>query len=133
MDHDFRKMELKTVCNEKAVYSFADLNELDIPFKIKRIYFIQDCLCQSMNGLHGGGHVAEQNFHKEGEKFLIMAKGKCTVVIDNGNGKEDVMLEAPAGGMYIGNCVLCGLKDFSEDALLIVASSTRLACTPNFR
>lgn len=108
----FKKVELKTLANEKATYSFCELKEY-IDWEVKRVYYIQKC--KEATGQHC--HFIEQ-------EFFIMAQGSCTAIIDRGNGKEDVVLQGPGDGIIVGNHVWHGFKDFSEDALVLALSST---------
>ncbi|KKS71252.1 MAG: WxcM domain-containing protein [Candidatus Magasanikbacteria bacterium GW2011_GWE2_42_7] len=109
---DFRKISLNTLVNEKATYTFNELKEY-IDWEVKRVYFIQNC--KEATGQHC--------HYKENEMF-IMAKGSCTAIIDQGNGKEDVILNGPGDAIVTGALVWHGFKDFSDDALLIALSST---------
>jgi len=108
----FKKFSLKKLENEKALYSFAELKEY-IEYEIRRIYFIQNCK-----------QATGQHCHKIEEEMFVMAKGRCTAVIDRGNGKENILLEAPSDAIYVGSYVWHGFKDFSDDALLLALSST---------
>lgn len=108
----FKKFVLKKIENERALYSFAELKDF-IEFPVKRVYFIQNCR-----------EATGQHCHKVEEEMFIMVKGKCTAIIDRGQGKEDMMLTAPADAVYVGNFVWHGFKDFSDDAVLLALSST---------
>ena len=108
----FKKFSLKKLENEKALYSFAELKEY-IEYEIRRIYFIQNCK-----------QATGQHCHKIEEEMFVMAKGRCTAVIDRGSGKENILLEAPSDAIYVGSYVWHGFKDFSDDALLLALSST---------
>jgi len=112
MNLDFRQSKLKVVSNERAVYSFAELYQF-IDFEVKRIYFIQNCVQNT-----------GQHCHKEENELFIMVKGKCTAIIDRGNGKEEIPFESPGDAMYVGAYVWHGFKDFTEDAVLLACSST---------
>lgn len=112
MQLNFQKLNLKTIKNELATYSFAELKDF-IPFTVKRVYFVQECR-----------EATGQHCHKVEEEMFIMVKGSCAAVIDRGNGKEDVPLVAPSDAIYVGNYVWHGFKDFSDDAVLLALSST---------
>lgn len=112
MNLTFKKFILKKVENERALYAFAELKDF-IEFPIKRVYFIQNCR-----------EATGQHCHKVEEEMFIMVKGKCTAIIDRGQGKEDMVLTAPADAIYVGNFVWHGFKDFSDDAVLLALSST---------
>ena len=108
----FQKYQLKIIKNEKAVYSFAELKDY-IDFDVKRVYSIQDC-----SGATG------QHCHKQEKEFFMMQCGSCVAIIDQGKGKEDIVLRGPGDAIYVGNYVWHGFKNFSPNALLIALSST---------
>lgn len=109
---EFKQLDLKTITNERATYSFCELKDY-VDFDIKRVYYIQDC------------HEATgQHCHMEEKELFIMVRGTCTAVIDRGDGKEDIPFAGPGDAMYVGNHVWHGFKDFSEDAILLACSST---------
>lgn len=112
MELIFKKMDLKIVKNERAIYSFAELKDL-IDFEVKRVYFLQDFHADT-----------GQHCHKIEKELFIMQRGTCTAIIDRGNGKEDVVLSGPGDAIYVGAYVWHGFKDFSTDAVLMALSST---------
>ena len=108
----FKKVQLKIIQNERATYSFAELKDF-IDFEVKRVYFIQNCK-----------EVTGQHCHKTEKEMFIMQKGSCVAVIDQGNGKEDILLSGPGEAICVGNYVWHGFKDFSPEAILLALSST---------
>jgi len=108
----FKQSKLKIIKNEKATYSFAELFEF-IDFVPKRIYFIQDCK-----------EATGQHCHKIERELFVMARGTATAIIDQGNGKEEIVFSGPGDAIYASNYVWHGFKNFSPDALMIAVSST---------
>ncbi len=86
----------------------------DIPFKIKRVYYMYDTLPGVRRGYHA---------HKSLEQILFCVKGSCKVLLDNGSDKKIVHLEKPYEGLYIPNNMWREMYDFSEDAVLMVLAS----------
>lgn len=86
----------------------------NIPFEIKRIYYIFDTLEGVSRGFH-----AHQNL----QQVLICVKGSCRVLLDDGCHKENVILENPYTGLLIENLVWREMHDFSEDCVLLVLAS----------
>ena len=86
----------------------------DIPFEIKRVYYMYD----TGEGVRRGYHA-----HKSLEQILICIHGSCKILLDNGNEKKIVSLEKPYEGLYINNDIWREMYDFSEDAVLIVLAS----------
>ena len=86
----------------------------DIPFEIKRVYYMYD----TGEGVHRGFHA-----HKSLEQILICIHGSCKVLLDNGSEKKIVSLEKPYEGLYIANDMWREMYDFSRDAVLLVLAS----------
>ncbi|MCI8377735.1 MAG: WxcM-like domain-containing protein [Lachnospiraceae bacterium] len=86
----------------------------DIPFEIKRVYFMYD----TKKDVHRGFHA-----HKNLEQILICIHGSCKVLLDNGKEKKIVSLEKPYEGLYVSSNMWCEMYDFSEDAVLLVLAS----------
>lgn len=51
----------------------------DIPFEIKRVYYMYDTIDGVRRGLHA---------HKSLEQILICIHGSCKILLDNGNEKK---------------------------------------------
>ncbi len=86
----------------------------DIPFEIKRVYYMYD----TKEGVHRGFHA-----HKSLEQILICIHGSCKILMDNGTEKKVVSLEKPYEGLYISNAIWREMYDFSPDAVLLVLAS----------
>lgn len=86
----------------------------DIPFKVKRLYYMYDTL----PGVTRGGHA-----HKKLEQILICIHGSCKIRLDNGVEKKIVPLEKPYEGLYISNDMWREMFDFSPNAVLLVLAS----------
>ncbi|MCG6320086.1 FdtA/QdtA family cupin domain-containing protein [Vibrio alginolyticus] len=86
----------------------------NIPFDIKRIYYIFD----TQSGLASGFHA-----HYDLEQVAICMKGSVTFVIDDGTTKETVTLSSPDVGMHIKGLKWREMHDFSEDCVLMVVAS----------
>lgn len=86
----------------------------DIPFEIKRVYYMYD----TGEGVRRGFHA-----HKSLEQILICIHGSCKILMDNGQEKKVVPLEKPYEGLYISNAIWREMYDFSEDAVLMVLAS----------
>lgn len=86
----------------------------DIPFEIKRVYYMYD----TKEGVRRGFHA-----HKSLEQILICIHGSCKILLDNGNEKKIVSLERPYEGLYVANSMWREMYDFSPDAVLMVLAS----------
>ena len=86
----------------------------DIPFDIKRIYYIFDTKSSVVRGHHA---------HKTLEQMLVCVSGSCTIVLDDGENRNEVVLSDPSSGLYVGPNIWHEMKDFSEGAVLLVLAS----------
>lgn len=86
----------------------------DIPFEIKRVYYMYD----TKQGVRRGFHA-----HKTLEQILVCIHGSCKILLDNGSQKKIVPLEKPYEGLYIANDIWREMYDFSADAVLMVLAS----------
>lgn len=86
----------------------------DIPFKIKRVYYMYDTMADVVRGHHA---------HKSLEQILICIHGSCKIKLDNGEEKKVVPLEKPYEGLYVPHSMWREMYDFSSDAVLLVLAS----------
>ena len=86
----------------------------EVPFKIKRVYYMYD----TGEGVRRGFHA-----HKCLEQILICVHGSCKILLDNGTEKEIVPLDKPYEGLYVSNDMWREMYDFSPDAVLMVLAS----------
>lgn len=86
----------------------------DIPFKVKRVYYIYDTLPNVIRGYHA---------HKNLKQILICIHGSCKIRLDNGKEQEIVPLDKPYEGLFVDNNMWREMYDFSEDAVLLVLAS----------
>ena len=86
----------------------------DIPFRIKRVYYMYSTLEGVVRGRHA---------HKKLEQILVCINGSCKIRLDNGKEKKVVALEKPYEGLYVSNDMWREMFDFSLDAVLVVFAS----------
>ena len=86
----------------------------EIPFDIKRVYYIYD----TKKGVRRGFHA-----HKNLKQILICIKGSCKIHIDDGTETKEILLNCPEKGLYLSNYIWREMYDFSHDAVLLVLAS----------
>jgi len=87
----------------------------EIPFNIKRIYYMYD----TGEGVRRGYHA-----HKALEQILVCVHGECKVLLDDGREKKIVHLDKPYEGVYLAHNIWREMYDFSSDAVLLVLASS---------
>ena len=86
----------------------------DLPFEIKRVYYIYDTLPGVRRGFHA---------HLQLQQILLCVNGSCKIHLDNGYETAEVLLDKPNEGLYISNDMWREMYDFSEGAVLLVLAS----------
>ncbi|PSU26659.1 WxcM-like domain-containing protein [Photobacterium aquimaris] len=86
----------------------------NIPFDIKRVYYIFD----TKKGVARGFHA-----HKDLQQIAICVKGSCRFILDNGVQRESILLDQPNKGLLINSIIWREMHDFSEDCVLMVLAS----------
>ena len=95
--------------------SLVSLEEFNnIPFEIKRVYYIFD----TKPGVSRGFHA-----HKNLEQVLVCVSGSCDVLFDDGKEKETFHLNKPSQGIFIDKMIWHEMHNFSEDCVLMVLAS----------
>lgn len=86
----------------------------NIPFDIKRTYYIFGTQADVSRGFHA---------HKNLSQVLICVSGSCRILLDNGKTKESVVLNRPDQGLLIKDLIWREMHDFSPDCVLLVLAS----------
>ena len=91
-------------------------NNTQIPFEIKRIYWVYDV----PGGESRGGHA-----YKETEEFVIALSGSFDVIVDDGKDKNTYHLNRSYYGLYIPKGVWRVMDNFSTNSLALEFASTK--------
>ena len=86
----------------------------DIPFRIKRVYYMYDTITGVRRGFHA---------HKKLKQILICTSGSCKIHLDNGKETAEVLLDKPYEGLYVTNDMWREMYDFTPNAVLMVLAS----------
>ena len=89
-------------------------NDKEIPFEIKRVYYMYDTLPGVRRGFHA---------HKTLKQILICTSGSCKIHLDDGISTAEVTLDKPYEGLLIDSELWREMYDFSPDAVLMVLAS----------
>ena len=83
----------------------------NIPFDIKRVYYIFGTKEGSRRGFHA---------HKKLKQVLVCVAGSCKILLDDGKSKQDISLDNPNKGLLIESMIWREMFDFSPDCVLMV-------------
>jgi dTDP-4-dehydrorhamnose 3,5-epimerase-like enzyme len=86
----------------------------NIPFEIKRVYYILESNRDTSRGFHA---------HKNLQQVAVCVAGSCRFILDDGKSRESITLNSPAMGLYINNNKWREMYDFSSDCVLMVLAS----------
>ncbi|SES84693.1 WxcM-like, C-terminal [Natronincola peptidivorans] len=86
----------------------------EIPFLIKRVYYIYNVPEEIERGFHA---------HRKLEQVLICMNGSVDIKVDNGYEQEIIRLNDPAKGLYIGPHTWREMLSFDASTVLVVLAS----------
>ena len=110
---DCKIVELPIVHNEAGNITVLE-NNSNIPFAIKRVYYLYDVPM----GVERGGHG-----HYALQQYVIAASGSFTFVLDDGRKKKEVFLNHPNKALHIVPGIWREMKDFSSGSVCLVLAS----------
>jgi hypothetical protein len=87
---------------------------IDIPFEIKRVFYLYDI---------PGGEDRGAHAHRKCHQFLIAGSGSFNVLVDDGNNKRTFNLNRPYYGLYIPPGIWASEIGFSSGSICIALTS----------
>ena len=108
-----KKLTFLTKGDERGNLIALEENK-NIPFDIKRVYYIFD----NKEGVRRGFHA-----HKNLEQVLVCVNGSCEILLDDGKEKSIIKLENRNEGLFIEKLVWREMFNFSADCVLMVLAS----------
>jgi len=111
--NDCRIIELPKIADPRGNLTFVE-GERNIPFTIKRVYYLYDV---------PGGAVRAGHGHKKLEQFMIAISGSFDVLLDDGFEKRQVHLDRSFYGLYISPMTWREINNFSSGSVCVVMAS----------
>ena len=106
-------IELPKIHNRAG--NITAINNLqEVPFEIKRVYYLYDI----PGGEARGGHA-----HKALDQLLIAATGSFDITLDDGKSKKTVFLNRPNFGLLIKPGIWRDISNFSSGSICLVLAS----------
>jgi hypothetical protein len=113
--YDCHVLPLSKIHNPAGNMTFVE-SGLNIPFDIKRIYYLYDI----PGGETRGGHA-----HKELFQIIVAASGSFEVLLDDGKNKKIVRLNRPNFGLLVVPGIWRELFEFSSGTICMVLASLK--------
>lgn len=89
-------------------------NRKEIPFEVKRVYYIYRTEVDVSRGFHA---------HKNLKQVAFAISGTCEMILDDGENRKKVTLDSPTKGILIENFIWREMHNFSKDCVLLVLAS----------
>ncbi len=107
-------LEFSDLGDERGNLVVVEGDGCDIPFQIKRVFYIYGSDNKVIRGQHA---------NRKTEFIMINVCGKSKVKVDNGYEQKIIELDRPRMGLYLPTMVWKDMYDFSEDSVLLVLAS----------
>ena len=86
-------------------------SNIDIPFSIKRVFYVYGVRDQNNRGEHS---------HHKTEQIIICLNGKLEVLCDDGVNKKKYLLESPQQALYIPAMIWDEQNYLTDDTVMLV-------------
>lgn len=110
--HDCKIINIRKYTDNRGYLSVIE-GDLDIPFEIKRIYYLYN-VPEEARGAHA---------HKQLQQLMVATSGSVHVTMDDGREKKTFVLDKPWKGLLVVPGLWRTLTDFSGGAVCMVLAS----------
>jgi len=114
IDEQYRIFDFRDFGDERGKLYVIEGEGMDIPFDIKRVFYMYDSDSTVIRGQHA---------NRETEFVLINVSGTSKVRIDNGTESRIILLDRPGIGLYLSSMLWKDMYDFSANSVLLVLAS----------
>jgi len=111
--YDCTILQLPVVHNEAGNITALN-NDMEIPFEIKRVYYLYDV----PGGENRGGHG-----HKALHQLILAGSGSFDITVDDGRIRRTFQLNRPDYGLYLPPGLWRELDNFSSGSICLVMAS----------
>ncbi len=105
--------QLKKITDPRGNLTVAE-QQSDVPFDVKRVYWVYDV----PGGESRGGHA-----HRHCREMIVAVSGSFDVTLDDGSEKQTYHLNHPWQGLFVDTGIWRTLDDFSSGAVCLVLAS----------
>jgi hypothetical protein len=109
----YRTIELPNIIDSRGNLTVAEFGKL-IPFETKRFFMVYQVPLVETRGEHA---------HLKCHQFLIAARGRISVIADDGFTRQEFILDRPNLGLHLPPLTWGVQHNYSPDACLLVFAS----------
>jgi len=116
-------IRLPKVVDLRGALSFGETGA-QLPFTPERFFVVYDVPTMEVRGEHA---------HHACHQFLVCVKGSCAIVVDDGQQRDEVVMDSARIGLHLPPRVWGIQYRFSPDAVLLVLASDRYSAADYIR
>lgn len=113
-EEQYKILYFKDLGDERGNLVVIEGEGMDIPFDIKRVFYIYGSDDTVVRGQHANLRT---------EFLLVNVKGSSKVRVNNGTESAVIVLDKPGMGLYLPPMLWKDMYDFSPDSVLLVLAS----------
>lgn len=110
---DAKLHRMPIVIDLRGALTFGEVGK-PVPFPIKRYFVVFNVPSQEVRGEHA---------HRTLHEFLVCLRGSCAVALDDGESRDEVVLDTPAVGLHVPPRIWRVHYKYSQDAIVLVLAS----------
>lgn len=114
LEEQYKILEFGEFGDERGSLVVAEGSGKDIPFEIKRVFYMYGSDSSVVRGQHA---------NRKTEFVMINVSGTSKVRVENGEEEVIIELNRPRMGLYLKTMVWKDMYDFSPDSVLLVLAS----------
>ncbi|MFA5736551.1 MAG: FdtA/QdtA family cupin domain-containing protein [Candidatus Paceibacterota bacterium] len=108
-------VKLSAFPDKRGLLVVGEIEE-EIPFAVKRIFYITDL--ENSTHLERGGHA-----HRKTDQIIFCLKGSFLLGLDDGEIKQEILLNDHTIGVRLGPSLWHTMKNFSSDCVILVLAN----------
>lgn len=108
-----KTIEIPQINTEKGGMNILEITK-DIPFEVKRVYYVYDTKPDAIRGAHALNNQSQ---------IVVAITGSCEAHLTNGQDKETVVLDNPNKGLLIESMIWREFKNFAPGTVLLSITS----------
>ena len=110
----FQLLDFSIKGDERGSLIALEGSSSQIPFAIKRVYYIFDTTANVVRGKHA---------HYNLKQVLICTSGQCDIDLFDGTTRHTIHLDNPTQGLLLDGFIWREMKNFSPDCVLMVLAN----------